>query len=79
MYAFPRGSVGTRDDMCWLNGVKSTCQFIHSTGQDNCRLTGQVNCRLTQPKDIILDKLLTHQEQLEEANQNKDIWCIEIY
>ncbi len=32
-----------------------------------------------QPKDILLDKLLEHQDQIEEANQDKDIWCIEIY
>ncbi len=32
-----------------------------------------------QPKDGILKKLLTNQRQIEEANQNKNIWCIEIY
>jgi len=32
-----------------------------------------------QPKNIILNKLLAYQDQIEEANKNKDIWCIEIY
>ncbi len=32
-----------------------------------------------QPKEIILNKLLTYKAQIEEANKNKDIWCIEIY
>jgi predicted nuclease of predicted toxin-antitoxin system len=32
-----------------------------------------------QTKNIILDKLLSHQSQIEEAEQNYDIWCIEIY
>ena len=32
-----------------------------------------------QPKNTLLDKLLTHQDQIEESSQDKDIWCIEIY
>lgn len=32
-----------------------------------------------QPKKILLEKLLTSQEQIEDARKDKDIWCIEIY
>jgi len=32
-----------------------------------------------QPKNIILDKLLSHQPTIQEAEQDKNIWCIEIY
>ncbi len=32
-----------------------------------------------QPKNIILEKLLGHQLQIEEAEHDHDIWCIEIY
>lgn len=32
-----------------------------------------------QPKNVILEKLLTHRSQIEQANQDKDIWCIELY
>jgi len=32
-----------------------------------------------QPKNMMLDKLLTNQEVIERANQNPDIWCVEIY
>jgi len=32
-----------------------------------------------QPKNIILDKLLTHQAQIKEAEQDNNICCIEIY
>jgi len=32
-----------------------------------------------QPKNILLDKLLINQGQIKEAQQDNDIWCIEIY
>ncbi len=32
-----------------------------------------------QPKNIILEKLLSHQSQIEEAEHDLDIWCVEIY
>ncbi len=32
-----------------------------------------------QPKNIFLEKLLAYQDQIENALQDKDIWCIEIY
>ena len=32
-----------------------------------------------QPRNILLDKLLTYKDQIEEARQDKDIWCLEIY
>jgi predicted nuclease of predicted toxin-antitoxin system len=32
-----------------------------------------------QPKQVILDKLLQNHSVIEQAAQDKDIWCIEIY
>lgn len=32
-----------------------------------------------QPKNVILEKLLKHQEAIERPSQDPDIWCIEIY
>lgn len=32
-----------------------------------------------QPKQVILDKLLSYQLNIEESLQDKDIWCVELY
>ena len=32
-----------------------------------------------QPKNIILEKLLAYQPNIQEAEQDKNIWCIEVY
>lgn len=32
-----------------------------------------------QPKKVILDKLLTNQPTIENALNNQEVWCIEIY
>jgi len=39
---------------------------IHSTGQDNCRLTGQVNCRLTvgRQNQVVMEALCAMKKQL---------------
>ena len=32
-----------------------------------------------QSKKVLLEKLLSNQEQIDEARKDEDIWCIEIY
>ncbi len=57
----------------FLLRVKSAYQFIHSTGQDNCRLTGQVNYRLTQPAPYF--SIFFHISATKNVARTRPGWC----